>query len=333
MTDLSIPPTMRCIEIKAPGGPEQLVPSHRAVPVPGPGQVLIKVTAAGVNRPDVAQRLGQYPPPAGASDLPGLEVAGDIVAVGPGVPPHRMHERVCALIAGGGYAEFAVAPTGSCLSIPQGLSDDLAAAIPETVFTVWHNVFERGALKRGETLLIHGGSSGIGTTAIQLAKAFGAAVAVTAGSDEKCTACRKLGADVAVNYRTNDFVDVMRAFPGRGADVILDMVGGPYVARNIKCLRPDGRLVVIAMMGGTRAETELGAVMMKRLTITGSTLRSRDDGFKETLAASVKSHVWPLFECGQIKPILYKTFALGEASAAHALMESSSHIGKIVLKM
>ena len=325
--------SMNCIEIKAPGGPEQLVPARRPVPQPKAGEVLIKVTAAGVNRPDVAQRLGHYPAPPGASDLPGLEVAGTIAAIGEGVTEWNVGDAVCALTPGGGYAEFTTAPAGSCLAIPKGLSDVEAAGIPETFFTVWHNVFERAALQSGETILIHGGSSGIGTTAIQLAKAFGATVAVTAGSDDKCEACRKLGADVAINYRTADFVEAVRALPSKGANVILDMIGGDYLVRNLKCMTPDGRLALIAILGGARGELDLGAVLMKRLTLTGSTLRARDTAFKARLAAAVKAKVWPLLETGRVRPLVYKTFPLAEAAQAHALMESSAHVGKIMLKM
>lgn len=324
---------MNCIEIKAPGGPEVLVAATRAVPTLKNGEVLIRVEAAGVNRPDVAQRQGHYPAPPGASDIPGLEVAGEIVAVGGSVTTQQVGAKVTALVAGGGYAEYTAAPSGSCLPWPKGFSAEQAAALPETYFTVWHNVFERGALKSGETFLVHGGTSGIGTTAIQLAKAFGAIVATTAGSDAKCDACRTLGADLAINYRTQDFAELVRATSAKGADVILDMVGGSYLARNLKCLRPEGRLVVIALLGGARGEIDLGPLMMKRQTVTGSTLRARDDGFKAALAGAVHRHVWPLLESGRVAPVLFKAFPWAEAASAHALMESSGHIGKIILKM
>lgn len=329
----SIPTVMNCIEIKAPGGPEQLVLATRPVPTPRSNEVLIRVNASGVSRPDVAQRLGHYPAPPGASDIPGLEVAGEIVAVGANITTKHPGERVTALIAGGGYAEFATAPATSCLPWPDTFSAEQAAAIPETFFTVWHNVFQSGDLKAGETLLVHGGTSGIGTTAIQLAKAFGATVAATAGSDEKCDACRALGADLSINYRSQDFAEVMRAAPTKGVDVILDMVGGSYLPRNLKCLRADGRLVVIALLGGARGEVDLGPLMMKRQTISGSTLRARDDAFKAALADAVYRNVWPLFANGRVAPVVYRTFALAEAANAHRLMESSTHIGKIVLKI
>jgi len=324
---------MRAVEITTPGGPEVLSPTTRPVPQPKPGEVLIRVHAAGVNRPDVVQRLGQYPAPPGASDLPGLEVAGTIAALGDGVSGFNLGDNVCALLPGGGYAQFAVADAGSCLPMPEGFSYEEAAAIPETFFTVWHNVFERGALQPGETLLIHGGSSGIGTTAIQLAKAKGAGVIVTAGSDEKCAACVKLGADIAINYRTQDFAEVVRALPAKGIDVILDMVGGDYFPRNLKCLKPDGRLVVIAFLKGAKTEADLGQIMLKRLTVTGSTLRSRDVAFKARLAAAVHTHVWPDLTARRISPLIHRTFPLDQAANAHALMESSAHIGKIVLKI
>jgi NADPH2:quinone reductase len=327
----TIPSLMDCIEIKAPGGPEQLVPARRPVPTPRPSEVLIKVAAAGVNRPDVVQRMGQYPPPPGASDLPGLEVAGEIVAVATDVKRWRTGDKVCALLSGGGYAAYAIASAGSCLPIPDGLDVVAAAAIPETFLTVWHNVFQRGGLKRGETLLVHGGTSGIGTAAIQLAKAAGAIVVATAGSDDKCAACLRLGADIAINYRTQDFVETIRALPHKGADVILDMVGGSYVARNLRSLRTDGRLVVIALLGGAKGEVDLSTVMLKRLTVTGSTLRSRDDTFKAALADAVVANIWPWLESRQVAPVIDRTFPLAAAPAAHTLMENSGHIGKIVL--
>lgn len=324
---------MQCIAIKAPGGPDQLTLTERPVPQPRPGEVLVKVSAAGVNRPDIVQRLGHYPPPPGASDLPGLEIAGRIVAIGNGVSENFIGEQICALVSGGGYAAFATAPIGSCLPVPIGFTDEQAAAIPETFFTVWHNVIERGALKNGESILIHGGASGIGTAAIQVAKAFGAKVAVTAGTDEKCVSCLRLGADTAINYRTQDFAELIRALPGKGVDVVLDMIGGNYLARNLKCLRPDGRLVVIATQGGGKGEADLTSVMLKRLTITGSTLRARDAEFKAALAKTVRSNLWPHFESGRMAPVLFRTFDLAAARDAHEAMEASTHFGKIVLKI
>ena len=323
---------MPCIEIKAPGGPEQLVLGARPVPQPKAGEVLIAVAAAGVNRPDIVQRQGNYAAPPGASDIPGLEVAGTVVACGADLTWPVIGENVCALLSGGGYAAYATATASSCLPIPKGMSLIEAAALPETFFTVWHNVFERGALKRGEVLLVHGGTSGIGTTAIQLAKAFGAYVITTAGSDEKCDACRKLGADLAINYRTADFTEEVRAkAPGKGADVILDMVGGSYVARNIRCLKADGRLVNIAFLEGSKVEADLMMVMLKRLTLTGSTLRIRDNAFKGALADTLRREVWPLLDQGAIKPVIDLTLPLAQATEAHRHMESGRHIGKIVL--
>ena len=323
---------MRCIELKVPGGPEELVIAQRPVPVPKAGEVLIAVHAAGVNRPDVIQRQGGYPPPPDASDILGLEVAGEVIALGPGVETPKIGDRVCALIAGGGYAEYATAAAACCLPIPRGLSLEQAAAIPETFFTVWHNVFERGALKAGESFLVHGGTSGIGTTAIQLAKTFGAFVVTTAGSDDKAAACRALGADLAINYRTTDFVEAIKGgVPGGGVDVILDMVGASYAARNIRCLKPDGRLVSIAFLEGSKAELDLLPIMLKRLTLTGSTLRPRDVAFKGALAAALKAQVWPLLEAGKVKPVMDQTFPLAQAAEAHRRMESSAHVGKIIL--
>jgi putative PIG3 family NAD(P)H quinone oxidoreductase len=333
MPTTPIPPVMRAVEIKTPGGPEVLTPTTRPVPQPKPGEVLIEVKAAGVNRPDVVQRLGQYPAPPGASDLPGLEVAGTIAVLGDGVGQFKLGDKVCALLPGGGYAQYAVADAGSCLPIPDSFSFEEAAAIPETFFTVWHNVFERGALQAGETLLIHGGSSGIGTTAIQLAKIKGATVIITAGSDEKCAACTRLGADIAINYRNDDFAEIIRALPAKGVDVILDMVGGDYLPRNLKCLKPDGRLVIIAFLKGAKSEADLSQIMLKRLTVTGSTLRSRDAAFKARLATAVHTHVWPDLAARRIAPLIHRTFIVNEAAAAHTLMESSAHIGKIVLKI
>ncbi len=323
---------MRCIEIKAPGGPEQLVPAERPVPLPKTGEVLIAVAAAGVNRPDVLQRMGLYPPPPGASDVPGLEVAGTVIALGAGVTSPGIGEQVCALITGGGYAEYATAPARTCLRFPRGFTAVEAAALPETFFTVWHNVFERGGLKSGETFLVHGGTSGIGTAAIQLAKAFGAFVITTAGSDEKCAACLKFGADLAINYRTNDFAEEIRAkAPDKGADVILDMVGGSYVARNIRSLKSDGRLVNIAFLEGSKTEIDLLPVMLKRLTLTGSTLRVRDAAFKGDLAEALRRNVWPLLDRRAVNPVIDRTLPLAQASAAHGYMETSRHIGKIIL--
>ena len=317
---------MRVIEITRPGGPEVLQLRERPIPTPGPGEVLIKVAASGVNRPDVFQRMGNYPPPPGASDLPGMEVAGAIVE------GERAGEEVCALLAGGGYAEYAVAPAGQCLPVPKGLSLIEAAAIPETFFTVWSNVFERGQLGRGETLLVQGGTSGIGVTAIQLAHALGHPVFATAGSDEKCRACESLGAR-AINYKTEDFVERVLAFTeGRGADVILDMVAGDYVARELNALADDGRLVVIATLGGASATLNMSKLMRRRQTVTGSTLRPRPVAFKAALAQRLHDAVWPLIESGKVRPLIHQVFPAEEAAAAHALMESSAHIGKIVLR-
>jgi NADPH2:quinone reductase len=327
------PPTeMRAIEIKQPGGPEVLVPTRRPLPKPGPDEVVIKVAAAGVNRPDVLQRQGGYNPPPGASDLPGLEVAGEIVAVGPDTKRWKVGDRVVALVAGGGYAEYCVAPGPQCLPVPGSLDLVHAAAIPETFFTVWTNVFERGRLQAGETVLIHGGSSGIGTTAIQLAKAFGATVYATAGTAEKCAACEKLGAAKAVNYRNEDFVAaVQQATGGTGVHVILDMVGGEYVQRNMTALRTDGRLVQIAFLKGSKTEVDLNPLMRKRLTFTGSTLRPRSIAEKGAIAAALREKVWPLLDAGTVKPVIHATFPLAQAAAAHRLMEADTHIGKIVL--
>ena len=324
---------MRCVEISTPGGPEVLVPVERPDPVPREGEVLIAVAAAGVNRPDVLQRRGQYPPPRGASDIPGLEVAGTVAAIGDGVTDWRIGDRVCALVSGGGYATLCVAPAPQCLPIPAPLDVIAAAAIPETFFTVWTNVFERGRLKSGETALFHGGTSGIGTTAIQLAAARGARVFATAGSDEKCRACEALGAERGINYRTEDFVAVVKEpTGGRGVDLILDIVGADYVARNIAALAIDGRLVQIGLLGGKAAATiDLGEILRRRLTVTGSTLRTRTVEEKGAIAAALRREVWPLLEGGRVKPVIYRTFPLEEAAAAHRLMESSEHIGKIVL--
>jgi putative PIG3 family NAD(P)H quinone oxidoreductase len=328
----ALPDEMTVIEIREPGGPEVLVPARRALPKPGTGEVLVKVAAAGVNRPDVLQRQGGYPPPPGASDIPGLEIAGEIVACGEGVANRRAGDKVLALVTGGGYAEFCLAKAALCLPWPTGFDARLCAAIPETFFTVWSNVFDRCRLQPGERFLVHGGSSGIGTTAIQLAKAFGARVYTTAGSAEKCTACRDLGADLAINYRDEDFVAALKAETGKqGVDVVLDMVGGDYLARNIRIAAKDGRICNIAFLQGSKAEIDFLPVMLKRLTLTGSTLRARSDGFKAAIAANLQEKVWPLFESGAVKPLIHAGFPLAEAAAAHTLMESSAHIGKIVL--
>ena len=326
-----LPTRMTAIGIKSPGGPEMLVSEERAVPPAGTGEILIKVAAAGVNRPDVMQRKGLYPPPPGAPDIPGLEVAGEIVALGPDVKRWNVGNRVMALVSGGGYAEYCLAHESHALPL-SGLSMVEGAATPETFLTVWHNVFERGGLKRSETLLVHGGSSGIGTTAIQLAKQFGAKVITTAGSDEKCAACRNLGADVAVNYKAEDFVAATKAATGdKGADVILDMVGGDYIARNYEAAAVEGRIVQIAFQGGPKAEVNFMRMMLKRLHHTGSTLRSRSVADKGAIAHAVEVHALPLIAKGLVKPVIHKIFPLKQAVAAHALMESSSHIGKIVL--
>ncbi len=335
--------TMNCIEISTPGAPTVLLPAQRPTPVAGAGEALIRVQASGVNRPDVLQRLGHYPPPPGASDLPGLEVAGVIesgdeaalraagLAVG---------ERVCALVAGGGYAEYCVAPVVQCLPVPKGWSFVEAASLPETFFTVWSNVFERGRLQAGETLLVQGGTSGIGVTAIQLAKAFGATVIATAGSDDKCAACLRLGADHAINYKSADFAaEVLRLTNQRGADVVLDMVAGDYVRREVECLAEDGRIVIIAVQGGVKSEFNAGLVLRRRLTVTGSTLRARPVAFKGAIAQALRQQVWPQLEAGRVKPVVHAQFAAlqaGEglpsgAARAHALMQSGDHVGKIVL--
>jgi NADPH:quinone reductase len=323
---------MTAIEIREPGPPQVLRPVERPVPQPRPGEVLIKVAAAGVNRPDVLQRKGAYAPPAGASDIPGLEVAGVVVAAAEGVGEPAVGQRVCALLAGGGYAQYATAPAVQCLPAPSQLSLQEAAALPETFFTVWLNVFERARLTAGETLLAHGGGSGIGTTAILLGKAFGARVIVTAGSAVKCAACRELGADLAINYHEGDFVEAtLRATGGRGADVILDMVGGDYVARNVAAAAVDGRIAVIAHMGGAKAELDLRSLMVKRLYLSGSTLRPQPVENKGRLAAALRQHVWPLFASKHLKPLIHARFPLADAAAAHRLMEADTHIGKIVL--
>ncbi|WP_439574463.1 NAD(P)H-quinone oxidoreductase [Phreatobacter sp.] len=328
----TLPATMTAIAIPVPGGPEALVPETRPVPQPGPGEVLVKVAAAGVNRPDVLQRAGGYPPPKGASDIPGLEFSGEVVALGEGAGRFVLGDKVCALVAGGGYAEYAVVHETNALPVPAGVSMVEAAGIPETFFTVWSNVFDRGGLKSGETILIHGGTSGIGVTAIQLAKAFGARVLTTAGSDEKCAAATALGADVAINYRTQDFVAAVKEATGaKGAEVILDMVGGDYVQKNLDCVAADGRIVQIAFLNGSRVTADLRWLMLKRVTFTGSTLRIRDLAFKAALADALKAKVWPLIEAGTVKVVMDSTYPLAEASRAHARMETNAHIGKIVL--
>jgi NADPH2:quinone reductase len=328
---ISLPTSMTAIGIKVPGGPEALAPEQRSVPSPGAGEILVKVVAAGVNRPDVMQRKGLYPPPPGAPDIPGLEIAGEIVALGPNVKRWKTGDRVMALVPGGGYAEYCLANESHALPV-SGLSIIEAAAVPETLLTVWHNVFERGGLLRGETLLVHGGSSGIGTTAIQLGKAFGNRVIVTAGSEEKCDACRRLGAVLAINYKTEDFVAATKAATdGIGANVILDMVGGDYIDRNYEAAAVEGRIVQIAFQGGPKATVNYMRLMLKRLHHTGSTLRSRSNADKAAIVRAVEERVLPLIASGGFRPVIYKTFPLAEAAAAHALMESSAHIGKIVL--
>jgi NADPH2:quinone reductase len=323
---------MIAIEITKPGGPDVLVPAERPVPVPGAREVLIRVAAAGVNRPDLMQREGKYPPPAGASDIPGLEVSGTITECGEDVERWREGDEVCALLSGGGYAEYCVAPDVQCLPVPEGLDLLSAGAIPETFFTVWTNVFERGRLRAGETFLVHGGASGIGTTAIQLAHAFGARVFATAGSDEKCEACEKLGAQRAVNYTREDFASALMAITaGRGVDVILDMVGGEYFPRNLELLALEGRLVQIAVLHGAKAEINLGRVLRHRLTITGSTLRARTVAEKATVASAVERAVWPLFTAGKVRPVIHAVFPLADAAEAHRVLEAGAHIGKIVL--
>ena len=327
--------TMQAVEISAFGAPEVLRLCERPMPLAGAGELLIRVSASGINRPDVLQRRGAYPPPAGASDLPGLEVAGVIEAGDADALAQaglKLGDRVCALVAGGGYARYCVAPVGQCLPVPDGLDDVAAASLPEAFFTVWSNVFDRAGLKGGETLLIQGGTSGIGVTAIQLAKALGARVIATAGSDEKCAACLKLGADHAINYKTQDFAaETMKLTDDRGVDVVLDMVAGSYVAREVECLAEDGRLVIIAVQGGVKAEFNAGLVLRRRLVITGSTLRARPVAFKTAIAQRLRERVWPLLAQGTVKPVIHSVFEASRAAEAHALMESNQHIGKIVL--
>ncbi|WP_170420841.1 NAD(P)H-quinone oxidoreductase [Ruegeria arenilitoris] len=326
-----MPQMMRAIEITTPGGPDVLQLTERPMPEPGHGQVVLKVAYAGVNRPDALQRAGAYDPPPGASDLPGLEASGEVVAIGSGVSGLALGDQVCALLPGGGYAEYVATPAAHCLPVPSGLSLKQTACLPETFFTVWSNVFTRGGLKAGERFLVHGGSSGIGTTAIQLANAFGARVFVTAGSDEKCQACLDLGAERAINYKSEDFVAAMRA--EGGADLILDMVGGDYIPRNVKALAEDGRLVQIAFLQGPVVELNFAMMMVKRLTLTGSTLRPQSDLAKARIAQDLHEAVWPLLEAGKVAPVMDSEFDLADAAAAHARMESSGHIGKIVLKV
>ena len=329
-----LPAQMTVVAISKPGGPEVLMPETRPVPKPGPGEILIKVQAAGVNRPDVAQRAGAYPPPPGASDLPGLEIAGEVVALGAGATKHKLGDRVMSLVAGGGYAQYCIAQDAQAMAVPEALSINEAGAIPETLMTVWHNVFERGALQAGETLLIHGGSSGIGTMAIQLAKAFGAKVIVTVGSQDKADACVKLGADVAINYRTQDFVaETRKATNDTGANLILDMVGGDYIERNYDAAAIDGRVVQIAFLGGPKATVNFAKLMVKRLRHTGSTLRPRSIDFKAMVADEIEKTVWPFVQGGRLRPIVDSTFPLAEANAAHERMESGEHVGKIVLEV
>ena len=325
---------MRAIEIEKPGGPEVLRPAQRPQPEPKPQEILVKVAAAGVNRPDVLQRMGLYPVPPDASDLPGLEIAGEVVACGSAVTMWKPGDRVCALTHGGGYAEFCATPEVQALPVPKGMSMTEAASLPETFFTVWGNVYERGRLAAGETLLVQGGTSGIGVTAIQMAVATGSRVFATAGTDEKCAACVKLGAEVAFNYKTQDFVaGVKQATGGKGVDVILDMAAGDFVAREVKALADDGRLVFIAHLRGAKAELDVNEVMRRRLTLTGSTLRPRPVAFKGAVAASLRSRIWPLIEAGKIKPVIYRTFKLEDAAEAHRLMETNAHIGKLVLTL
>lgn len=329
---MTVPDTMTVIEVPQPGGAEAMKRGARPVPKPAAGEVLIQVAVAGVNRPDIVQRAGHYPPPPGATDLLGLEVSGTVVALGEGAAGWALGDRVCALTPGGGYAEYCVTPAAHCLPIPAGFDMTAAAALPETCFTVWHNVFQRGRLQAGETFLVHGGSSGIGTTAIQLAKQFGARVVTTAGSAEKCKACEELGANLAINYREKDWVEAVKEFAGKkGVDLILDMVGGDYVQKNLSVLAWDGRLVNIAFLKGAKVELNLGLFMIKRQTLTASTLRAQSDNSKAKIAQELHDRVWPLIDTGKFKPLIYRVFPLSEAVEAHKLMESSAHIGKIML--
>ncbi|MFC4349270.1 NAD(P)H-quinone oxidoreductase [Kordiimonas lipolytica] len=325
---------MKAVEITTPGGPDVLKPCERETPVAGEGEILIRVEAAGVNRPDVVQRLGRYPAPPGASDIPGLEVAGEVVALGAGTEGFKVGDKVCALVPGGGYAEFCTANAACAMHVPKGFSMVQAAAIPETYFTVWSNLFDRAGLTEGETLLVHGGSSGIGSTAIQLAKAFGAKVITTVGNAEKADFCTKLGADVLVNYREDDFVEAVKDFTGGvGVNVVLDMVGGDYIAKNIECLAVEGRHVSIAFLQGPQVDVNMLPVMLKRLVLTGSTLRARDNSFKGAIARALQAQVWPLMEAGKVAPVIDSVYPLEQASEAHARMETSQHMGKIMLEV
>ncbi|MBK9012290.1 NAD(P)H-quinone oxidoreductase [Novosphingobium sp.] len=331
---VSLPESMAAAGFEAPGGPEVLRIERLPVPVPGPDEVLVRVAYAGVNRPDVIQRQGFYPPPPGASPIPGLEIAGEVVALGAGATPELLGQQVCALVSGGGYAEYCLAHAEHCLPVPDGLPLDMAAALPETLFTVWHNVFERGWAKEGETLLVHGGTSGIGSMACLLGKAFGLTVIVTCGGADKCAAALKIGADHAIDYKAQDFVAEVAAITGgKGVELVLDMVAGDYVMRNLKCLADDGRHVTIAVQGGVRAEINMAEVMRRRLTLTGSTLRPRSAQFKALLTQEIARLAWPLVEAGRLRPVMDRTFALADAAAAHARMEQGAHIGKIVLEV
>ena len=331
---VSLPESMAAAGFEAPGGPEVLRIERLPVPVPGPDEVLVRVAYAGVNRPDVIQRQGFYPPPPGASPIPGLEIAGEVVALGAGATPELLGQQVCALVSGGGYAEYCLAHAEHCLPVPDGLPLDMAAALPETLFTVWHNVFERGWTKEGETLLVHGGTSGIGSMACLLGKAFGLTVIVTCGGADKCAAALKIGADHAIDYKAQDFVAEVAAITGgKGVELVLDMVAGDYVMRNLKCLADDGRHVTIAVQGGVRAEINMAEVMRRRLTLTGSTLRPRSAQFKALLTQEIARLAWPLVEAGRLRPVMDRTFALADAAAAHARMEQGAHIGKIVLEV
>jgi putative PIG3 family NAD(P)H quinone oxidoreductase len=330
----TFPDTMTAVAIQAPGGPEVLVPQRFPVPLTGPGEVLVKVAFAGVNRPDVAQRQGSYPAPPGAPPLPGLEIAGTVAALGEGVESLAVGMRVCALVAGGGYAEYCIADAGQCLPVPESLGLDEAAAMPETLFTVWHNVFERGWASEGETILVHGGTSGIGTMAILLGKLFGLTVIVTCGSAEKCARALEIGATHAIDYKTADFVEeVARITEGRGVNLVLDMISGDYLPRNLKCLAEDGRHVTIAVLGGAKVQLNMGVVMMRRLTLTGSTLRPRPPAFKRLLAQEILAHVWPHVKRGELRPVMDTRFPLAQAAEAHRRMEASDHVGKIVLEV